>query len=67
MIAKRVLALCLVISLDLIILVGWNIYVFYFPHFSNFVLTDNTWIHMGMIILILTSAHYYLKNKEYFS
>lgn len=63
---KRSIALFLILSAGFILLVSWNIYSFNFCDGDSFFVTQNTWFHIGTIILMVVNSQHSLKKKEYF-
>ncbi len=65
MVTKKIIAMCIIYSLDFIILTGWSMYSFFYTN-SSLLITQNIWIDLGVIIAVLFINYCYLKKKEYY-
>ncbi len=65
MVTKRIIAMCIIYSLDFIILIGWSMYSFFYTN-SSLLITQNIWFDLGVIIAVLFINYCYLKKKEYY-
>ncbi len=65
MVTKRIIAMCIIYSLDFIILIGWSMYSFFYTN-SSLLITQNIWFNLGVIIAVLFINYCYLKKKEYY-
>ncbi len=65
MVTKKIIAMCIIYSLDFIILIGWSMYSFFYTN-SSLLITQNIWFNLGVIIAVLFINYCYLKKKEYY-
>ncbi len=65
MVTKKIIAMCIIYSLDFIILTGWSMYSFFYTN-SSLLITQNIWFDLGVIIAVLFINYCYLKKKEYY-